>query len=286
MDSLVRGKLEAQLTNSKRSTANPVAKAAQPKVKPPVQRQTNGAVTAVQRALTIDADNGLPAKPTEPPSNPATKFITQKSCAIPVYFQAVPVESETGDKGDLVAWAPFHAGKLLSWWGSTPASTESAVDALLSHLTAQGGEATKLGSIEQMLYCQAIALQAIFSKIAQNAAIQPTFRQQEASLRLAFKAQAQCRSTLEALAEIRHPRAVVFAKQINNAQGHQQVNNAATQATTDPAPAHGKSEKAIQPNELLEGATHERMDARAAGKSIEGDPSLAALATVDRTGHS
>ena len=256
MDSLVRGKLEAQLTNSKRSTANPVAKAAQPKVKPPVQRQTNGAVTAVQRALTIDADNGLPAKPTEPPSNPATKFITQKSCAIPVYFQAVPVESETGDKGDLVAWAPFHAGKLLSWWGSSPASTESAVDALISHLKAQGNEATKVGSIEQMLYCQAVALQAIFSKIAQNAAIQPTCRQQEASLRLAFKAQAQCRSTLEALAEIRNPRAVVFAKQFNNAQGHQQVNNAAALDTTDPAPAHGKSEKAIESNELLLGGDH------------------------------
>ena len=250
------GKLEAQLSNSKRCTAKPTAKAVQAKAKPSVQRQTSGAETGVQRALTVAADNGLPAKQSEPPSRPAIKFITQKSCAIPVYFQAVPVESETGDNGDLVALAPFHAGKLLSWWGSAPASTESAVDALLSHLTAQGGEATKLGSIEQMLYCQAIALQAIFSKIAQNAAIQPTFRQQEASLRLAFKAQAQCRSTLEALAEIRHPRAVVFAKQFNNAQGHQQVNNAATQSATDAPPAHGKSKKAFEPNKLLPGGDH------------------------------
>ena len=272
------------MSNSKRCTAKPTATAAQAKAKPPVQRQTNGAETGFQRALTVAADNGLPAKPTEPPSNPATKFITQKSCAIPVYFQAEPVESESGDYGDLVAWAPFHAGKLLSWWGSTPASAESAVDALLSHLKAQGSEATKVGGIEQMLYCQAVALQAIFSKIAQNAAIQPTFRQQEASLRLAFKAQSQSRATLEALAEVRNPRAIVFAKQFNNAQGHQQVNNnAASQTQTDPAPAHGKSEKAIEPNELLGAPKHgEWMDTGTTGKSIAGDPSLAAVATVHR----
>ena len=176
-----------------------------------------------------------------------------------------------------------HAAVVV---GSAPASKESAVEALMSHLKAQGSEATKVGGMEQMLYCQAVALQAIFSQVAQNAAIQPTFRQQDASLRLAFKAQAQCRATLEALAEIRNPRAVVFTKQFNNAQGHQQVNNASTQDTTNPPPAHGKSEQTIEPNELLEGATHERMDARAAGKSIEGDPSLAALATVDRAGNS
>ena len=156
------------------------------------------------------------------------------------------------------------------------------MDALHDHLKAQG--TPKNGSIESMLFCQAVALQAIFSKIAQNAVIQPTFRQQEASMRLAFKAQAQCRSTLEALAEIRNPRAVVFAKQFNNAQGHQQVNNAATQDTTNPPPAHGKPEKAIQQNELLEAPKHgEWMDTGTTGKSIEGDPSLATLATVDRT---
>ena len=147
-----------------------------------------------------------------------------------------------------------HAAVVV---GSAPASKESAVEALMSHLKAQGREATKVGGIEQMLYCQAVALQAIFSKIAQNAAIQPTFRQQEASLRLAFKAQAQCRSTLEALAEIRNPRAVVFAKQFNNAQGHQQVNNnPATQSATDAPPAHGKSKKAFEPNKLLPGGDH------------------------------
>jgi hypothetical protein len=39
------------------------------------------------------------------------------------------------------------------------------------------------------------------------------------------KPQAQCRATIEALAEIKNPRPVAFVKQANIAQGPQQVNN-------------------------------------------------------------
>ena len=46
----------------------------------------------------------------------------------------------------------------------------------------------------------------------------------ETFLRLALKAQAQCRCTLEALSNIKNP-PVVFAKQANISQGHQQINN-------------------------------------------------------------
>ena len=43
-------------------------------------------------------------------------------------------------------------------------------------------------------------------------------------MRLALKAQGQCRATLETLATIKNP-LVVFARQANIAQGPQQVNN-------------------------------------------------------------
>ena len=43
-------------------------------------------------------------------------------------------------------------------------------------------------------------------------------------MRLALKAQGQCRATLETLATIKNP-PVVFARQANIAQGPQQVNN-------------------------------------------------------------
>ena len=63
-----------------------------------VQQQTNGAASAVQRALTVAAKKGLPTKPTEPPSNPATPTLTQQPCAIPVYLRQIqPIKSESGD---------------------------------------------------------------------------------------------------------------------------------------------------------------------------------------------
>jgi len=52
-------------------------------------------------------------------------------------------------------------------------------------------------------------------------------------MRLAFKAQSQCRATWETIATIKHPPAVAFVKQANYAAGNQQVNN----GTPEPARA-------------------------------------------------
>lgn len=94
---------------------------------------------------------------------------------------------------------------------------------------------------EAMLYGQAHALQAIFMNLARRAASQEYLKQWEAYLRMAMKAQNQCRMTLETLATIKNP-PVVFAHQANiNNGGQQQVNNgeAAVHGTVRPvASAH------------------------------------------------
>ena len=277
-----KGNLAHSSLSSKRSTAKPATKAVARKAKTPVRRPTNEAPTRVQRGSTPTVETSPLPNLTDSKSSPSTKFITQQPCAIPVYMHGTgPVIDPEKDYGDLATSSLFHAASLLSWFSSVPSSTGSAMDALGGQLKAQ--DMLKPGNIEAMLYCQAVALQAIFSKIAQNAATQPTFRQQEASLRLAFKAQAQSRATLEALNEVKNPRAVVFAKQYNNAQGHQQVNNGTNPSTASPDIAHGKSETTIQPNELLEAPKHgDWMDTGTTGKSIEGDQALAAVAAVHR----
>ena len=251
----VNGRLAGQLSNSKSTSASPTKKSVTPKTRPPCKWQSLDPATNVQRLLKVAAENSLPTNSSEPPSNPAPKFITQQSCAVPIFITTHPTRPNEEDHGDLVASAAFHGAKLLSLWGGPPASTESSLVGICKNFKDQGGDPSKLGSIESMLYCQAVALQAIFSKIAQNAAIQPTFRQQDASLRLALKAQSQARATLEALAEFKNPRAVAFVKQANIAH-NQQVNNGTGQSTADAASAHGKSEKAIEPNELLRGGDH------------------------------
>ena len=86
----------------------------------------------------------------------------------------------------------------------------------------QGGD---MRPVEAMLYGQAVTLETIFTSLARRATSQEYLKQFQAYLGLALKAQAQCRATLEALAEIKNPRPATFVKQANISGGHQQVNN-------------------------------------------------------------
>jgi len=98
----------------------------------------------------------------------------------------------------------------------------------------------------------------------------------EIYLRLAPKAQSQCRTTWESLAEIKNPRAVAFVRQANIAHGLQQVNNG-----TGPEPP-ARAEIANQSNELLGGDNGQRLDTRAPGTAVGGNPELATVGTFDR----
>lgn len=93
---------------------------------------------------------------------------------------------------------------------------------------------------EAMLFAQAHALQAIFMNLARRATTQEYMKNWEAYLRMALKAQNQCRMTLETLATVKNP-PVVFARQANiNNGGQQQVNNAATGGGTEKSETAGR----------------------------------------------
>ena len=83
-----------------------------------------------------------------------------------------------------------------------------------------------LQEAEALLTAQAVTLNTMFTHLAILSAESKYVDHFNRCLRLAFKAQAQCRATLETLAEIKTPR-TVFAQQANVAHGPQQVNNAA-----------------------------------------------------------
>ncbi|HEX4852754.1 hypothetical protein [Arenimonas sp.] len=128
---------------------------------------------------------------------------------------------------------------------------------------------------EVMLMAQAQTLDSIFNRLAGHAAnfVGKDIATLDRYIRLAFKAQSQCRTTLEALANIKNP-PVIYAKQANIAHGHQQVNN----GVPGPAPEPSQAEmRKIQPNELLESQDGQRMDARATGKAGRGHKALAAV---------
>lgn len=135
-----------------------------------------------------------------------------------------------------------------------------------------------LSSVKQMLASQAIALNTIFVEMGRRAALNLTAHPKAAEdrLRMAFRAQNQCRMTLETLANIVNP-PTVFARQANITSGPQQVNNDMRTF----ARVEGGS---TPPNELLEQkhGTSDRMDAGAQGKARNRHHELAPLGAVHR----
>jgi hypothetical protein len=87
--------------------------------------------------------------------------------------------------------------------------------------------AGNLDGLEETLTSQAMALNAIFNEMARRSALNmgEYLDATEAYMRMALKAQAQCRATIETLAEIRNPTSVAFVRQANISNGPQQVNN-------------------------------------------------------------
>ena len=143
------------------------------------------------------------------------------------------------------------------------------------------------GRCEAMLLGQAHALQAIFMNLSRRAVKQEHLNNYETFLRLALKAQGQCRATLETLVEIKNPRQVAFVQQANIANGPQQVNNGCSTGVSEKPSAH--EEKSIQSNELLKDASHETeiigMDAGAARSASGNDPQLEAVGAVNGAKH-
>ena len=113
-----------------------------------------------------------------------------------------------------------------------------------------------LSRLERMLTSQAIALDTMFNKLAIKAASSEYMKNYEGFMRLAFKAQAQARSTVEALAMLKHPQPYISQTNIGQV-GHSQVNNAyaITSSNTDIPMATVAEDLDIAPNKLLDKVT-------------------------------
>jgi hypothetical protein len=166
----------------------------------------------------------------------------------------LPGHASEGVKEDLAraktALRPeVRAAFVISEFGGHPDVAALAVQLELGMNDKSNND---LRSCEAVLYGQAHALQAIFVELARQAAFQVKgegwFPNYEAHMRLALKAQSNCRATLETLAAMKNP-PMVFARQANIAQGPQQVNNGMMPAG-EPRAGAGKTEK--PQNKLLE----------------------------------
>ena len=151
------------------------------------------------------------------------------------------------------------------------------INALVDELRKQVAEVNggNMRRPEAMLVAQAHTLDALFSNLARRSQSNSSAGYVEAAegyLRLALRAQSQCRATLETLATIKNP-PIVYARQANVTTGPQQVNNG--------IPARAR-ETEIEQSKLLEQSHGERLDTGTAGAASGFDSDLAAVGAVHR----
>jgi hypothetical protein len=161
-----------------------------------------------------------------------------------------------------------------------PAIGDVDVTSLANELSAQiaAVRSGDLGRAEAMLISQAHVLEALFHELARRAGANmgEYLQAAETYMRLALKAQSQCRATLETLATIKNP-PIAFVRQANIAHGPQQVNNTPVAATSR------ARELEITPNKLLETDDGQPLDVGAATQTVGADPQVEAMGTLDRT---
>lgn len=155
------------------------------------------------------------------------------------------------------------------------------INFLAAELRAQIGDVHdgNMARAEAMLVAQAHTLDALFAGLSRQAIHDMNEGHGEAFeryMKLALRAQSQCRATVEALSAIKNP-PVIYAKQANIAHGPQQVNNGVS-----PGDELRAEEIKKAPNELGEHSHELSPDTCAQGLAGHAMPGAEALAEIHR----
>lgn len=214
----------------------------------------------------------MASKPKKPAAPEAEKFPRK---AIPC--QSGPSDDEKGRAyANLINSPELAAHRIVSMMQPKNLAEEIDVPGMLETLRDQAAAVQRgdLAHAEAMLINQASALQSVFVRLSERAMEQAHMPNLEGFMRLALRAQSQCRATLETLAAIKNP-PIVYARQANVTTGPQQVNNGI------PAPSQAREIESEQTQ--LSGGSHELLpDARASGFASRVNPALETLGEIDR----
>ena len=158
--------------------------------------------------------------------------------------------------------------------------TES-LHALAAHV--KEVRAGNLAIAEKTLVAQANTLDAIFNELARRAALNmgEYIDATDTYLRLALKAQSQCRATLETLAYIKNPPTAFIRQQ--NVAVNQQVNNS---DPSDPIPTNSRIPARVENektgNELLSGGNHATLDSNRTSTTVGINSQLETVGALHR----
>ncbi|WP_281019565.1 hypothetical protein [Minwuia sp. IMCC3077] len=190
---------------------------------------------------------------------------------------AKPGESETNAVARSALRPTIRAGVSILEYSKAYGDIE--LGALIEALSDQTEKVTSgdLGRGEAMLAAQAHTLDAIFNELARRAINAEYMDNLDRYLRLALKAQAQCRMTWEAVSSIKNPPMMGYVRQANIAHGHQQVNNGSERSSG----SHRVRENPDMKNRLLEEDDEQRLDTGTPQAAGTADPELVPVGKVD-----
>ncbi|NJD06653.1 MAG: hypothetical protein FIA97_09165 [Methylococcaceae bacterium] len=214
-------------------------------------------------------------KPKKPAASETEKFPRKH---VPLTLRESDSEDAVGRKFAALLRSPeLAASRVIS---AAENNTELGkfldVPGLHDELRSQAAAVNRgdLSQAEAMLANQATALQSLFARLTEKALGTNYMPQFEGFMRMALRAQSQCRATLETLAAIKNP-PVVYARQANVTTGPQQINNGMAAAS--------RAREIETEQTQLSGETHELLsDARTSGDACRVNPTLEALGEVDR----
>ncbi len=213
------------------------------------------------------------ANKTKKPAAPEAEKYPRKA----ITCQSGPSIDEQGrNYAKLITSAELAAYRVIGVMQPKNLADEIDTPTLLATLRDQAAavQTGDLAHAEAMLINQASSLQALFVRLTERAMEQTQMPNLEGFMRLALRAQSQCRATMETLAAIKNP-PIVYARQANVTTGPQQINN----GTAAPMRAREIETKQSQ----LSGGTHELLpDTRASGYASRVNPALETLGEIDR----
>lgn len=193
-------------------------------------------------------------------SSPKTAPVTPPAKRDPNTFEVVKSGDTTSQALAKLATTSVLSAVTLKRYSGAGDALE--VPDLVTEMRKAGDEVVEgnMGRVERMLANQAMTLDAIFNEMAQRSGRQDTYKGIEVLMRLALKAQAQARSTAEALALLKNP--MPYIKQANMTTGPQQVNNTYAGGTLERSARAqaGAGNSQSEPNKLLEADHGQRLD--------------------------
>lgn len=221
------------------------------------------------------------------------KVLPQAPVETPISSRATPTAATLKEKpersrerlsAEMAVSAPFTGAEVAVAFSKGVFGDLSFMDtaSVLTDkvLAVRGGD---MKEVEGLLTVQAVALNTIFTELARRAALNmgKHLDATDRYLRLALKAQGQCRATLETLAAIKNP-PVVFARQANIANGPQQINNGMQQAREQLGEPSRVENLNGEPIKLLE--THgDPMDPGATDPPVARHSEMASVGALNRT---